>query len=69
MVLGWTLDATEKKNYDLLKQICGLLLYAPANIERLKENDLPKMLKSLSKDCENEGNYIFFCYANLILLR
>lgn len=55
MVLGWTSDATSKKSYDLLKEICGLLLYAPATIQRLKENELPKIVKSISKDCENEG--------------
>ncbi|XP_021948070.1 uncharacterized protein DDB_G0284459 [Folsomia candida] len=54
MVLGWTSDATSKKSYDLLKEICGLLLYAPATIQRLKENELPKIVKSISKDCENE---------------
>jgi hypothetical protein len=55
MVHGWTKDACEKQNHDLLKEIGSLLLYAPATIQRLKENDLPKLMKNLSKDSDNEG--------------
>jgi len=57
MVYSWTIDATEHKNYPILTEVLYLLLKTPATIDRLKENELPKVVKNLSRDCEREGNY------------
>lgn len=55
MVFVWTAEASEKKNYALLTEIGYLLLKTPATTTRLKENELPKIIKALSRDSEREG--------------
>ncbi|CAG9826151.1 unnamed protein product [Diabrotica balteata] len=52
---GWTLiqtwlqDAVHTSNRHLVKEIIGLLLITPVDVERLKTNILPKLIKSLSR--------------------
>ncbi|XP_056631292.1 serine/threonine-protein phosphatase 1 regulatory subunit 10-like isoform X2 [Diorhabda sublineata] len=52
---GWTLiqtwlqDAVQTANWHLVKEILGLLLITPVDVERLKLNILPKLIKSLSR--------------------
>ncbi|KAJ8983426.1 hypothetical protein NQ317_005891 [Molorchus minor] len=58
---GWTLiqtwlqDAVQTSNWDLVKETLGLLLVTPVDVERLKLNILPKLIKSLSRREELEG--------------
>ncbi|KAJ8921092.1 hypothetical protein NQ315_015889 [Exocentrus adspersus] len=58
---GWTLiqtwlqDAVQTANWDLVREILGLLLITPVDVERLKLNILPKLIKSLSRRDELEG--------------
>uniref|UniRef100_V5GNV4 Serine/threonine-protein phosphatase 1 regulatory subunit n=1 Tax=Anoplophora glabripennis TaxID=217634 RepID=V5GNV4_ANOGL len=58
---GWTLiqtwlqDAVQTGNWDLVREILGLLLITPVDVERLKLNILPKLIKSLSRREELEG--------------
>jgi hypothetical protein len=59
MVYSWTVEATEHKNYSILTEIFQLLLKTPATIERLKENELPKLIKNLARDCECEGMNLY----------
>lgn len=63
---GWTLiqtwlqDAVQTANWDLVREILGLLLVTPVDVERLKLNILPKLIKSLSRREELEGNFFIF---------
>ena len=52
---GWTLihlwlhDAIYTMNWALVKELLELLLITPVDVERLKSNNIPKLVKSLSK--------------------
>lgn len=69
---GWTLiqtwlqDAVKSGNWDLVKEILGLLLITPVDVERLKMNCLPKLIKSLSRK-EDLGGKLFFSNIFVIL--
>ncbi|KAF7266284.1 hypothetical protein GWI33_020316 [Rhynchophorus ferrugineus] len=58
---GWTLiqtwlqDAAQSGNWDLVKEILGLLLITPVDVERLKMNCLPKLIKNLSRREDLDG--------------
>ncbi|CAL8143729.1 unnamed protein product [Orchesella dallaii] len=54
LVFGWANDSVNSKNYSLLKEIVTLLLRTPTTLQRLRENKFPILIKSLSKDCEDE---------------
>jgi len=60
MVHSWTTDAISSKNFAILTEILYLLYKTPATVERLKINDLPKLVKTLAKDCEREGKLLHF---------
>ncbi|GAB0087289.1 hypothetical protein DMENIID0001_015820 [Sergentomyia squamirostris] len=57
---GWTLahmwlqDGILTKNYPLVQEILELLLLCPVDIDRLKSNSAPKLVKQLSKE-SHEG--------------
>ncbi|KAF5298402.1 hypothetical protein FQR65_LT01180 [Abscondita terminalis] len=58
---GWTLihlwlhDAIYTMNWALVKELLELLLLTPVDVERLKSNNIPKLVKSLSKREDLQG--------------
>lgn len=58
---GWTLvhmwlsDGIAAKNWPLIKELLELLLLCPVDVERLKTNNFPKLVKELSKDGSQSG--------------
>ncbi|RXG58986.1 Serine/threonine-protein phosphatase 1 regulatory subunit 10 [Armadillidium vulgare] len=51
LVCSWLTEAVHTKNFPLAEQILSLLLMSPVTVDRLKRNNMPKMVKDLSKDC------------------
>lgn len=47
---SWLADAIEARNWPLMKELLELLLMCPVDVERLKLNNCPKLVKGLSKD-------------------
>ncbi|XP_022900944.2 serine/threonine-protein phosphatase 1 regulatory subunit 10-like isoform X1 [Onthophagus taurus] len=45
----WMQDGINNQNWPLVKELLELLLMAPTDIEQLKTNNLPKLVKSLTK--------------------
>lgn len=64
---GWTLiqvwlsDAMYNMNWALVKELLELLLITPVDVERLKTNNIPKLVKSLSKRDDLEGRIFLSC--------
>lgn len=55
LIHTWLQDAIHISNWDLVKEILSLLLVTPVDVERLKLNNIPKLVKSLSKLEEVKG--------------
>lgn len=53
---SWLADAIEARNWPLMKELLELLLMCPVDVERLKLNNCPKLVKGLSKDTTDKGN-------------
>ncbi|RZC36941.1 serine/threonine-protein phosphatase 1 regulatory subunit 10-like [Asbolus verrucosus] len=51
----WLQDAIHISNWDLVTEILSLLLSTPVDVERLKLNNIPKLVKSLSRLDEVKG--------------
>ncbi|CAG9771743.1 unnamed protein product [Ceutorhynchus assimilis] len=49
LVQSWLQDAVPTGNWDLVKEILELLLVTPVDVDRLKLNCLPKLIKSLTR--------------------
>ncbi|XP_037976794.2 serine/threonine-protein phosphatase 1 regulatory subunit 10 [Plutella xylostella] len=54
LVHMWLTESIVAKNWPLVRELLELLLLCPVDIERLKTNNCPKLVKELSKD----GNHI-----------
>lgn len=50
LIYTWLSDGVAAKNWPLVNELLNLLLICPVNIERLKTNACPKLIKTLSKD-------------------
>lgn len=50
LVHQWLTESIAAKNWPLVKELLELLLLCPVDIERLKTNNCPKLVKELSKD-------------------
>ncbi|CAH0603233.1 unnamed protein product [Chrysodeixis includens] len=50
LVHMWLSESKDAKNWPLVKELLELLLLCPVDIERLKTNNCPKLVKELSKD-------------------
>lgn len=57
LVHMWLADGITTKNWPLIQELLELLLCCPVDVERLKSNTAPKLVKSLSKDSSHEGEY------------
>lgn len=55
LVHMWLADGITTKNWPLIQELLELLLCCPVDVERLKSNTAPKLVKSLSKDSGHEG--------------
>lgn len=49
LVFTWIQDAFQNKNWALVTELLELLLLTPVDVERLKSNSMPKLVKILSK--------------------
>ncbi|KAL0273689.1 UNVERIFIED_CONTAM: hypothetical protein PYX00_006311 [Menopon gallinae] len=54
LVFQWLDESINSSNHALIREILELLLICPITLDRLKENNCPKVVKSLSKDSEVE---------------
>lgn len=59
LVHSWLSDGIESKNWPLVQELLELLLLCPVDVPRLQSNTAPKLVKSLSREEENEGNIFF----------
>lgn len=57
LVQTWLQDAIHVSNWDLVKEILGLLIVTPVDVERLKLNNIPKLVKMLSRKEDMPGKY------------
>lgn len=48
----WLQDAITTNNNSLIKELLELLLITPVDVERLKTNNIPKLVKNLTKKDE-----------------
>lgn len=55
LTYSWLQDAVASKNWPLVQEILELFLLCPVDVERLKSNSAPKLVKSLSKEGSHEG--------------
>lgn len=60
LVHMWLTESIVAKNWPLVKELLELLLLCPVDIERLKTNNCPKLVKELSKDDNHFGKKITF---------
>lgn len=66
LIQTWLQDAVQTSNWDLVQEILGLLLVTPVDVERLKLNILPKLIKSLSRREDLEGNHLlYYCWPEI----
>uniref|UniRef100_A0A1B6D378 TFIIS N-terminal domain-containing protein n=1 Tax=Clastoptera arizonana TaxID=38151 RepID=A0A1B6D378_9HEMI len=56
LIYTWLSDGVIAKNWPLVNQLLDLLHVCPVDIERLKTNACPKLIKTLSKDYAAEEN-------------
>lgn len=49
LVYVWLQDAICNNNNSLIKELLDLLLITPVDVERLKTNNIPKLVKNLTK--------------------
>lgn len=67
----WLSDAIVAKNWPLIQELLELLLMCPVDVERLKTNNCPKLIKGLSKESNNESRYhkwsVYYSYSRLLL--
>lgn len=50
LIYCWLSDGVNAKNWPLVKELVDLLLTCPVDIDRLRTNSCPKLIKTLSKD-------------------
>lgn len=56
----WLHDAISNNNTPLIKELLELLLITPVDVERLKTNNIPKLVKNLTKrDDPGKVNFYF----------
>ncbi|XP_035910982.1 serine/threonine-protein phosphatase 1 regulatory subunit 10 [Anopheles stephensi] len=55
LVHTWLVDGIATKNWPLIQELMELLLCCPVDVERLKINSAPRLVKSLSTDCAHES--------------
>lgn len=68
LVHMWLTESIVAKNWPLVKELLELLLLCPVDIERLKTNNCPKLVKELSKDDNHFGKIIILtnCFLGTV---
>lgn len=61
LIQNWLQDGAQTGNWGLVKEILGLMLVTPVDVDRLKTNSLPKLIKNLSRR-EDLGGKLYFSY-------
>lgn len=51
----WLKTAKDSDNHDFVRELLILLQKCPVDLDRLKENDTPKVIKNLSRSSQDEG--------------
>lgn len=51
----WLTDGIVAKNWALIQELLELLLLCPVDVDRLKSNNCPKLIKGLSKEGSHQG--------------
>ncbi|KAG8034534.1 hypothetical protein G9C98_007610 [Cotesia typhae] len=51
----WLTDGIVAKNWALVQELLELLLLCPVDVDRLKSNNCPKLIKGLSKEGSHQG--------------
>lgn len=64
LVHMWLTENIVSKNLPLVRELLELLLLCPVDVERLKTNNCPKLVKELSKD----GNHVGKLFSVIKLL-
>jgi protein phosphatase 1 regulatory subunit 10 len=59
LTFGWLSDGIQAKNWPLVTELVELLLICPVDIERLKGNNCPKVIKLLSKDMTSTESKLY----------
>lgn len=60
LIFTWLSDGICGKNWALVSELLELLLICPVDVERLKSNSIPRLVKGLSKDESLGGKLIGF---------
>ncbi|XP_032677519.1 serine/threonine-protein phosphatase 1 regulatory subunit 10 [Odontomachus brunneus] len=55
LIHTWLTDGILAKNWALIQELLELMLLCPVDIERLKSNNSPKLIKGLSKEGSHQG--------------
>lgn len=55
LVHMWLTDGILAKNWALIQELLELLLLCPVDVDRLKSNNCPKLIKGLSKEGSHQG--------------
>lgn len=64
LIQNWLQDGAQTGNWGLVKEILGLMLVTPVDVDRLKTNSLPKLIKNLSRR-EDLGGKLCFSFSLL----
>lgn len=59
LIHTWLQDAISCSNWSLVYEILSLLLVTPVDVERLKLNNIPKLVKQLSRHDDAKGESFF----------
>lgn len=68
LVYTWLNDAIRAMNWPLVQEILELLLLCPVDVNRLKINSAPKLVKGLCKDGGNEGKCVIDRSIGLVFI-
>lgn len=67
LVFSWLQKAIDNQNQFFIQEILDLLVICPVDVTRLKSNNIPKLVKTLSKNsqigggkCSNRGTSSYF---------
>lgn len=68
LIHTWLTEGIGTQNWPLVQEILELLLLCPVDVQRLKSNTNPKLVKGLSRDGGNEGKIHSIQYTQMIYL-
>lgn len=60
LIYQWLQDAVNNNNNSLIKELLELLILTPVDVDRLKTNNIPKLVKNLSKKDDLGEQFLLF---------